>query len=174
MLETYERHAKLKLITTVVTILVIAGVVVFADHLKAQSSVGITASLTNQSATSTTPSTTSASSTSTASTNATTTNSSGYKDGTYTATSDYFVPPGQESIKVNLTLSSGTITSVSIQNSEGDRDSALFQENFASQYKQYVVGKKISSLRLGVIAGASDTTQGFADALSQIAAKAQS
>jgi len=112
-----------------------------------------------------TDSTTSDSSTSSASSN--------YKDGTYTATSTYEVPHGDEEIEVNLTLSGGTITNVSVQNSEYDYDSARYQEDFAAEYKQYVVGKKIDGLQLNYIAGASDTTEGFNDALSKIASQAQ-
>jgi uncharacterized protein with FMN-binding domain len=97
-----------------------------------------------------------------------------YKDGTYAATSKYSVPPGEESIQVTLTLSGGTITDASIQNSENDPESAQFQEDFATSYKSSVVGKKIAVLHLGNIAGASDTAQAFNDALSQITTKAQS
>jgi uncharacterized protein with FMN-binding domain len=96
-----------------------------------------------------------------------------YKDGTYTATSNYQVPHGSESIKVNLTLKGGVVTSSSVQNSENNFDSAQFQEGFAATYQSYVVGKKISGLQLGAISGASDTTAGFNEALSQIASQAQ-
>ena len=78
-----------------------------------------------------------------------------------------------ESIQVNLTLKNGVVTDVSIQNSESDRESAAYQQDFASAYKSYVVGKQISGLRLGNVAGASDTTQGFDDAVSKIATQAQ-
>ena len=173
MLETYEKNAKLKLMTTIIAVLVVAGIVLIADHLKANNA-GNNAAFTSSTAVQTPTSTTnSPTTTDTPSGASTTTPTSGYKDGTYSASSEYYVPHGQESIKVSVTLSSGTISNVSIQNSEGDRDSALFQEDFASSYKQYVVGKKISSLQLSNIAGASDTTQGFMDAISQIASKAQ-
>jgi len=182
MLKTYEKNAKLKLMTTIIAVMVVAGIVLITDHLKAKntgSNAAFTPSTTIQTPTSDTSSSTtiattdSSSSASSASSASTATPTSSYKDGTYSASSEYYVPHGQESIKVSVTLSSGTISNVSIQNSEGDRDSALFQEDFASSYKQYVVGKKISSLQLSNIAGASDTTQGFMDAISQIASKAQ-
>jgi uncharacterized protein with FMN-binding domain len=176
MLTTYEKNAKLKLVTTVVAILVIAGVVTFADHLKSAGPTSQTTLATpvqSDTTDSTDSSTTENATSNTTSNTSTSTSSGSYKDGTYTASSDYYVPHGQESIQVSLTLSSDTITSVSIKNSEGDHDSALFQEDFAAEYKQYVVGKKISSLHVNVLAGASDTTEGFNDALSQIASKAQ-
>ena len=179
MLKTYEKNAKLKLMTTIIAVMVVAGIVLITDHLKAKntgSNAAFTPSTTIQTPTSDTSSSTTIATTdssSSASSASTATPTSSYKDGTYSASSEYYVPHGQESIKVSVTLSSGTISNVSIQNSEGDRDSALFQEDFASSYKQYVVGKKISSLQLSNIAGASDTTQGFMDAISQIASKAQ-
>ena len=167
MLQTYEQHSKRKLAATFITIAVIAGVVIFADHAKAHSSspMAITAHTRKAAPASTTAS----SSTSTSSS----TSRSGYKDGTYSASSDYYVPPGSQTIEVSITLKNGVITNSSVRNSEGDPTSAAFQQDFASSYKSYVVGQKLSSLQIGVIAGASDTTQGFADALSQIANKAQ-
>jgi uncharacterized protein with FMN-binding domain len=176
MLETYERYSKRKLAATVLAVMVIAGSVVFADALKsgkfsdeiAEHTATFTSSPTSSQTTATPVATTA-----TTTTTSTSSGVSGYKDGTYTASSGYYVPSGNESIQVSLTLSGGTITNVSIVNSEGDRDSAAFQRDFTASYKSYVVGKKISSLQLGVIAGASDTTQGFNDALSQIASQAQ-
>ncbi len=98
---------------------------------------------------------------------------SNYKDGSYTATSNYFVPHGSEAIKVNATLQSGVVASISVSNSENDFDSASYQESFSTAYKSHVLGKKINGLQLDVIAGASDTTQAFNEALSRIASKAQ-
>jgi uncharacterized protein with FMN-binding domain len=181
-LNTYEQHSTRKLIVTFMAIAVIAGSILFADHLKSQKAVAapsvqstVATNTAQQVATTTSPSapTTVSQDSSTNATTATPVASSGYKDGTYSAASNYYVPSGNESIKVTLTLKDGVVTDSSIQNSEGDHESARYQQDFASVYKKYVVGKKISSLQLGVIAGASDTTQGFATALSQISAKAQ-
>lgn len=99
--------------------------------------------------------------------------SSGYKDGTYTASSDYFVPDGDESIKVTLTVKGGVVTDSQIANSESDPESASYQEDFASSYKGYVVGKKLNTIQLSYVAGASDTTQGFNNALTKIESQAQ-
>ncbi len=174
MLNTYEQHSKRKLIATILSIAVIAGVVVFADHLENNQASKNTSSQ-NSTTTDTTPSVASTTTSGTNTTNppASTASTSDYKDGSYTASSDYYVPHGSETISVNLTLKSGVIADVSVQNSEGDRESAVYQEDFASVYKSYVVGKKITDLQLGIVAGASDTTQAFDDALSQIASKAQ-
>jgi uncharacterized protein with FMN-binding domain len=172
MLDAYEQHSKRKLIAIVVAVIVIAGVVVFADQLKAKGSQSDTTQQTASTATpadnaTTTPVASDATSTPTA------TSDGSVKDGTYTATSNYQVPHGEESIKVNVTLSGGTVTAVSIQNSENDRDSEFYQEEFTANYKSAVVGKKISGLQISSVSGASDTTDGFNQALEQIASQAQ-
>lgn len=163
MLQTYEQESQKKFFATVLAVLVVAGAVVFTDHLHAQH-------LHATALTTVVPARTSGhagmSHTSTASTSA-------YKDGSYAFTSQYFVPHGSEAIQVDVTLQSGVISDVSVQNSENDFDSARYQEDFASVYKSYVVGKKLSGLQLSIIAGASDTTQAFINALSHIAAQAQ-
>ncbi len=141
--------------------LVVAGLVVVADQLRSRTK---HQDIVSNSALST-PVVAVAPATSSA--------SSGFKDGTFTATSDYYVPHGQEQIRVDLTLKDGTITDAAIQNSASNSDSSFFQQDFADAYKSYVVGKKISDLRMQVIAGASETSQGFKDALSQIANEAK-
>jgi uncharacterized protein with FMN-binding domain len=176
MLNAYEQHSKRKLIATILSIVVIAGSVVVADHIKNATPTADSTQTAATTDTTTSPGTSSTTDTTTPTTtdnSSSSTSSSSYKDGTYSASSSYFVPHGNESIEVDLTLKDGVITTASIQNSEGDHESAAYQEDFASAYKSFVVGKKISDLQLGVIAGASDTTQGFEDALSQIASKAQ-
>lgn len=173
MLETHEQHSQKKLIATILSIAIIAGCVVFADHIKTKDSSIASAVTPTTSLSTPTVASTSAQTQPVAAPVATAPTTSTYKDGSYTASSSYYVPHGNESIKVNLTLKDGAVSDVSIQNSESDRESAQYQQDFASVIKSYVVGKKISGLKLGVVAGASDTTQGFDDALSQIATKAQ-
>ena|SRR6185312_6538921 len=156
----------MKLTATVVTLIVVAGVVILTDNLKPKATT-IASHLTPSVSTSTTSSTPTT-------TNSTSSSSTGsFKDGIYSATADYFVPNSDQRIKVTVTLSKGVITSSSVQNSESDPTSASYQEEFASMYKSSVVGQKLSGLQIGAIAGASDTTQGFDDALSQIASQAQ-
>lgn len=170
MLDTYEKHARTKLAATIVAVLVIAGIVVLADHIKSKPTAAM-AQTTSTGATSAQPSSGTPSGSGSTSSNSSGTGT--YKDGTYTASSDYFVPPGDETIEVSLTLQNGVVTGSSIKNSENDRTSAEFQQAFAAEYKAFVVGKKVSDLKLGIVAGASDTTQGFNDAVNQIASKAQ-
>lgn len=172
MLSVYEQHSKRKLLTTILSVLVIAGAVIFADYIKNTHQVAGSAptqsSAVTKVAASTTPITSSSalSNSPPASTNA-------YKNGSYTASSSYYVPHSTETIDVSLSLKDGVIADVAIQNSESDHVSAQYQKDFAAVYKSYVVGKKLNELQLGIVAGASDTTQGFDDALSQIASKAQ-
>jgi|GEM_PF-1790402 len=184
MLQTYERHSRAKLMATVVAVLVVAGVVLFTDRIKAQNntakvslsqrtSTKTSVAGSNDNLTGSAPAPSSPTSSSGTSGSSSSSSSSGFADGSYTASSEYFVPHSNESIQVNLTLQSGTITGASIQNSENDPTSAVFQEDFASSYKSVVVGRKISGLRLDTVGGASDTTQAFNDALSQIASKAR-
>jgi uncharacterized protein with FMN-binding domain len=171
MLDAYEQHSRRKLIAIVVTVIVIAGVVVFVDRLKAK---GSQTDTTQQAAATSTPAETTTTPAATTPTDSSATSAtSSVKDGTYTASSSYQVPHGQESIKVDVTLSGGTVTAVSIQNSANDRDSEFYQEQFAANYKSAVVGKKISGLQISSVSGASDTTDGFNQALEQIASQAQ-
>lgn len=99
--------------------------------------------------------------------------SSDIKDGTYTATSEYYVPHGYEDISVTLTIKDDVVTTSQITNSEDNPESARYQQRFTNSYKSYVVGKKASGLKLPYVAGASDTTDGFNDALEKILAQAQ-
>ncbi len=165
--------SNIKLITTVISIIVVAGVVLLADHLKAKKINTVSSSSQIASVPVSQPTATIDNSPSASSNNSSPATTSTYKDGTYNASSDYYVPHGNENIKVSLTLKNGVITNTSITNSEGNDDSARFQEDFASVYKQYVVGKSITGLKLGAISGASDTVQGFNDAVNQIITKAQ-
>lgn len=169
MQPTYEKQSKRKLAASLAAIVMIAGIVIVADHEKSedrQGIVGVATTSSVQTASSSTPAVTN----NTTNTSSTTT---GYKDGTYSAASNYYVPHGTEEIQVSVTLKNGVIASSSVTNSESNRDSAQFQESFAAAYKHYVVGKNISGLSLSTISGASDTTQGFNDALSKIASQAQ-
>ena len=167
-MRTYEQHGRLKVGATIVFALVIGGTVVTSDKLK----------IANPTVGAALPSSSSSDSTAQSSVSSPAISSSGsssgtYKNGTFSATSSYRVPHGEESVQVSLTLTNGIVTGASIQNSENDGTSASYQEDFASSYKSQVVGKSISSLALDVIAGASDTTQGFNDAVSQISTEAK-
>ena len=149
-------------------VMVTVGVSAYNGKQNATQSVDTVESTSN--GTSTTPTT--SSSTDTSSTDSTSTASS-YKDGTYTASSSYYVPHGTETIDVTLTVQNGVVTNSSILNSESDRESARFQEDFTASYKSSVVGKSLSDIKLSFIAGASDTTDGFNEAVAKIQTQAQ-
>lgn len=91
--------------------------------------------------------------------------STGYKDGTYTASASYMVPHGQNNIQVSLTLSGGKLSSVSTTDSYSDRESAMYIDSFKSALSAQIVGQPLSDISPSRIGGASDTTKGFNDAL---------
>jgi uncharacterized protein with FMN-binding domain len=161
--------------TILAVVLVTGGVAVYDNkqkNAKTSDVSSVTPAQTTQQSTndSTAPTDTT---TSTDSSSSGSTSASSYKDGSYTASSDYSVPNGYEDIKVTLTVSSGVVTNSQIMNSESDRESAEWQERFASDYKSMVVGKSLSGLNLSYVSGASDTTDGFNEALDKIRTQAQ-
>jgi uncharacterized protein with FMN-binding domain len=166
-------NRKQKLVTSFVLILAVVVVIVGVNAYHGKKSSARLASAivpaNTTSVTSPSTNTTQPTPTSTQATTATT----AYKNGTYSAISDYFVPPGTEEIKVTLTLKNDVVTDSRIMNSESDGESAQYQESFASVYKSYVIGHKISDINLAYVAGASDTTDGFNNALLKIKAQAQ-
>ncbi|MDB5179781.1 MAG: hypothetical protein JWN12_413 [Candidatus Saccharibacteria bacterium] len=163
------KNTKLKVTSAVVVTFAVVMLLIASNVTKAQQAAG-SASIVTPMATSSNVST---SATTTAQPSTNTATSTTYKDGTYTATSSYYVPHGSEDIQVSLTLQNGIITDSNVKNSEGNGESAQYQQAFTSSYKSHVTGKSISSLSLSYIAGASDTTQGFDDAVAKIQAEAK-
>jgi uncharacterized protein with FMN-binding domain len=168
MLTVYEQNGRKKLIATVATAAIIGSVVISIDQLKTKTQGAAGTQITSPASSDSSSATPTpvASSSSAAGT-------SSYKDGTFSAIQSYNVPHGNESVTLGMTLKNGIIIATSLENSETDHESAAYQEDFASEYKSYVVGKSISGLNVDIIAGASDTTEGFNEALSQIAAQAK-
>lgn len=103
-------------------------------------------------------------------TSTTTTNnaSSSFKDGSYSSTINYFVQGNRESITVSITIANNAVASVENQLTESNSTSAEYQGAFDSNYKSFVVGKKISSINLSRVAGATETTDAFMQALQKI------
>ena len=97
-----------------------------------------------------------------------------YKDGTYGATGTYRTPESVETISVTLTLANDVVTDVTSTISASAPESAQYQRSFLNNYKAFVVGKSIGSLKLSQVSGSSLTSGGFNSALSQIKAKALS
>ena len=97
-----------------------------------------------------------------------TTATSGYADGTYSATGSYSTPGGRESIDLTVVITDGQITSTSLQQNAKSGEAKEYQAAFASGYKELVVGKSVDEVRLSRVAGSSLTSNGFNAALEQI------
>lgn len=95
-----------------------------------------------------------------------------YKDGTYSAEGDYTSPGGPEQVGLEVTLADGVITDAIFTPKAERPMSVNFQGQFASGYKEFVIGKKINEVHLTKVSGSSLTPQGFNDALDKIKAEA--
>jgi hypothetical protein len=93
---------------------------------------------------------------------------SSFKDGSYSSDGQYSTPGGTESIAITVTLKGGVIEDISLEQHATGGDTAIYQQKFASQYKESVVGKDIDQVRLTRVAGSSLTSSGFNDALESI------
>lgn len=98
---------------------------------------------------------------------------SGYKDGTYSADGTYVSPNGTETVGVQLTLASGTVTDVQITQHPSNPNTRKFQGEFAGGIAGQVVGKNIEELNVSKVAGSSLTSGGFNQAVEQIKSEAQ-
>jgi len=92
-----------------------------------------------------------------------------YKNGTYPTTVSYSVPGTVASINVSLTVFNDKITASSVSDPPStDPTSKNWDNRFISDYKQYVIGQALSTLNLSNTSGASLTTAGFNNAVTQI------
>jgi uncharacterized protein with FMN-binding domain len=98
---------------------------------------------------------------------------SGYKDGTYSADGTYVSPNGTETVGVELTLASGTVTDVKITQHPSNPNTRKFQGEFAGGIAAQVVGKSIDQLNVSKVAGSSLTSGGFNQAVEKIKSEAQ-
>ncbi len=96
------------------------------------------------------------------------------KDGTYQATGHYISPGGEQALKVSITLKDGIIVDSSAQPDNKTPTSHEYQEKFIGGYKDIVIGKKPSEVRISHVSGSSLTSGGFKDALQQIEKQATS
>jgi uncharacterized protein with FMN-binding domain len=94
------------------------------------------------------------------------------KDGTYKTTGSYSSPGGIESIGVSITLSGNIVTAANVTSESNDPTAQSYQSYFINGYKSEVIGKKISSIHLSNVSGSSLTSQGFNQALKNIACQA--
>ena len=96
-----------------------------------------------------------------------------YKDGTYSADGNYVSPNGTETVGVQLSLASGTVTDVQITQHPSNPNTRKFQGEFAGGIAAQVVGKNIDELNVSKVAGSSLTSGGFNQAVEQIKSEAQ-
>ncbi|MEN9920503.1 MAG: hypothetical protein RL538_396 [Candidatus Parcubacteria bacterium] len=97
-----------------------------------------------------------------------------YRDGTYTAKTSYQTPKRDEYVMdVTLTFAGNVVTDASVAYSQGAEKDPNAQK-FEAAYKAEVVGKKIDSINLSRVGGASLTTTAFNNALTNIKIEARS
>jgi uncharacterized protein with FMN-binding domain len=104
----------------------------------------------------------------------TTTSTATYKDGSYTAPGTYSSPGGTEHISVTLTLAKNVITDMKVITVKADPTATGYEKQFEGGISAATVGKDINTLKIGVVAGSSLTSQGFNQALATIKADAKS
>ncbi len=73
-----------------------------------------------------------------------------------------------ESIIVTLTLKNNIINDLKTVHSPQDGESALYHDAFDGEIRPLVIGKNIKDINVSCVAGASDTTNGFMQAIEKI------
>lgn len=154
-----------------VAVLAIASVVgyeLFATG-DSQSTKSTATAQTQQSSAQTTPATPT-----TDTTNTTNSTSSGYKDGSYTASTSYEVPHGnQNSVSATLTIAGGKITNVTTNNDYSDEESAQYVDFFKQEISSAIVGQNLADVSVSRVGGASLTSSAFNDVLDTIRTQAK-
>ena len=95
-----------------------------------------------------------------------------YKNGTYVQTVTYSSPGGSDKAQVSLTITNDKVTSAVFSGTASNPASNNYQSQFASGFKQQVVGRSLDGLNLQVVNGASLTTNAFNSAVTKIQAQA--
>jgi hypothetical protein len=94
--------------------------------------------------------------------------SQSFKDGTYSSVGKYVSPAGPEEIAVTVTVKDNVITEATVEPKATAPKSKFMQGVFKDNFKEMVVGKNISEVKLTKVSGSSLTPKGFNDALDQI------
>ncbi len=102
------------------------------------------------------------------------TNPSNYESGTYEATGNYISPGGAEEIDVTLTIEDGVVVDSHVEPRATRDISVVMQNDFADNYKEFVIGKSIDEVSLTKVSGSSLTPNGFNDAVEKIKGQARS
>lgn len=95
-----------------------------------------------------------------------------YKDGQYTASSDYYVPGGQNTVSATVTVKNGTIASVTANDNYSEGGSAYYIYSFESSISSAASGQPLNGLSLSRVGGASLTTIAFDNVLDTIRSQA--
>ncbi len=98
-----------------------------------------------------------------------------YQNGTFSATAPYTAPGNaKHNVAVSLTLSGDIVTGATVSYS-GDKvdTSTYYQNRFSNVYQAQVIGKKLDSISLSRVGGASLTSNAFNNAVNQIKASAK-
>ena len=91
-----------------------------------------------------------------------------YKDGTYTKTINYRVPNGTNTLTVTMVVTNDAVDSVKTTSNYTDYESKYYISGFENSINTAVKGKKLSSLSIGRIGGASLTANAFNNAVKNI------
>jgi len=86
------------------------------------------------------------------------------------ATADYQVKRFDESIEVSVKLENSTVTDLTIVHTPVNGSSRFYHSVFDGEIRSQVIGKDIKDIRITKIAGASFTTNAFAQAIGKIQA----
>jgi uncharacterized protein with FMN-binding domain len=89
-----------------------------------------------------------------------------YEDGTYEARGTYGGGPSY--LDVTVTIDADIITDVQVDTPATNSTSLEYQEAFAAAVPAEVIGKDLSEVSVGKLAGSSSTPDGFNDAIDQI------
>lgn len=161
MEKTSRKQAIITILVVAFTIFAVLGVIVFA---KKKSNKNLANSSSVDQASNASQNTSADSSTSTSAT---------FKDGTYQATGSYTSPGGNEGITIKITLKDGVVTETNATSGANDPTAKQYQAEFIAGYKDQVVGKKISSIKLSRVSGSSLTSEGFNSAIQDIQRQAK-
>lgn len=91
-----------------------------------------------------------------------------YRDGTYGVVGHYETPGGSETLGVTIALKAGLVTNAAVTVEAKSPTARQFQDQFTSRYSTQVVARKLSTVEVSRVAGASLTSVGFNRAIAQI------
>lgn len=91
-----------------------------------------------------------------------------YTDGEYTAPGSYTAHGAPNEITVTVTLEDNAVAGVEVDGAAESGSSKRFQDQFAEEVSELVVGVPLDEIEVGKVAGSSLTGAGFLEALNRI------